>query len=207
MQNFIFPYFSRDIAEFWRRWHISLSSWFRDYLFLPLAYSSTRKLTHKKYLGIRSDKIVYTIAITVTFLMCGFWHGAKWTYVLWGGIYCFYLVFAVWTKSFVNKFYDFLRLYKGSKPREFIDIIITFQLVSLSPGYFLNPIMFKIPFYIYQIFFRVLYFQFHKYFHFTFSSYSVYLLLLNGYKGKNSILYRLIMKIYHNGLGGSFTMQ
>tara|TARA_B110000046_G_C13012889_1_gene407465 strand:+ start:771 stop:2219 length:1449 start_codon:yes stop_codon:yes gene_type:complete len=71
MRNFKFPYFSRDIAEFWRRWHISLSSWFRDYLYIPLGGS-------KAGLG---GKIRNTFII---FLLSGFWHGANWTFIIWG---------------------------------------------------------------------------------------------------------------------------
>ena len=92
MINFNQPYLSASITEFWRRWHISLSTWFRDYLFLPLAYSTTRKMPQKKYLGISSDKVVYFIAIMITFLICGLWHGASWTFVVWGGLHGIYLI-------------------------------------------------------------------------------------------------------------------
>ncbi len=71
MQNFAFPYFSRDIAEFWRRWHISLSTWFRDYLYIPLGGSK----------GNQWSKIRNTFII---FVVSGFWHGANWTFVAWG---------------------------------------------------------------------------------------------------------------------------
>ncbi len=73
MQNFRTPYFSRDIAEFWRRWHISLSTWFRDYLYIPLGGSR----------GSLAVKIRNTFAI---FLVSGFWHGANWTFIIWGMI-------------------------------------------------------------------------------------------------------------------------
>lgn len=73
MQNFAFPYFSRDIAEFWRRWHISLSTWFRDYLYIPLGGSRTGK-----WKGIRN--------VFIIFLVSGFWHGANWTFIIWGAI-------------------------------------------------------------------------------------------------------------------------
>lgn len=78
MKNFAFPYFSRDIAEFWRRWHISLSTWFRDYLYIPIGGSKGGIL--KK---IRN--------VFVIFLVSGFWHGANWTFIVWGGInaFCF----------------------------------------------------------------------------------------------------------------------
>lgn len=73
LQNFSFPYFSRSIAEFWRRWHISLSSWFRDYLYIPLGGSR----------GNTRDKIKN---IFIIFLVSGFWHGANWTFIAWGGL-------------------------------------------------------------------------------------------------------------------------
>ncbi|WP_106794559.1 MBOAT family protein [Aquimarina sp. Aq78] len=74
MTNFNFPYFSRSIGEFWRKWHISLSTWFRDYLYIPLGGSKVGKLK-----GIRN---VFAI-----FLVSGFWHGANWTFIAWGGIH------------------------------------------------------------------------------------------------------------------------
>lgn len=74
MRNFSFPYFSRDIAEFWRRWHISLTTWFRDYLYIPLGGSRCG----------RRMRIRNTFAI---FLVSGLWHGANWTFVLWGALH------------------------------------------------------------------------------------------------------------------------
>lgn len=74
LSNFRFPYFSRSIAEFWRRWHISLSSWFRDYVYIPLGGSKEGKL-----IAIRNTVII--------FLVSGFWHGASWTFIVWGAIH------------------------------------------------------------------------------------------------------------------------
>lgn len=74
LSNFRFPYFSRDIAEFWRRWHISLSSWFRDYLYIPLGGSKDGKIK-----AVRNTFII--------FLVSGFWHGASWNFIVWGGIH------------------------------------------------------------------------------------------------------------------------
>ncbi|PDH47062.1 MAG: hypothetical protein CND86_04090 [Bacteroidetes bacterium MED-G21] len=79
MQNFSFPYFSRDIAEFWRRWHISLSTWFRDYLYIPLGGSR----------GGAKTKIRNTFII---FIVSGFWHGANWTFIIWGALNAFYFL-------------------------------------------------------------------------------------------------------------------
>lgn len=74
LSNFKFPYFSRDLAEFWRRWHISLSSWFRDYLYIPLGGSK-----NGKYKAIRNTFMI--------FLVSGFWHGASWNFIAWGFIH------------------------------------------------------------------------------------------------------------------------
>lgn len=79
LRNFAFPYFSRDIAEFWRRWHISLSTWFRDYLYIPLGGSKG---------GLKS-KIRNTFII---FLVSGFWHGANWTFIVWGALNALYFL-------------------------------------------------------------------------------------------------------------------
>ncbi|MCH2209857.1 MAG: MBOAT family protein [Fuerstiella sp.] len=73
MRNFAYPYFSRDIAEFWRRWHISLSTWFRDYLYIPLG-------------GSRRGSWVSVRNVFVVFLVSGLWHGANWTFVVWGAL-------------------------------------------------------------------------------------------------------------------------
>lgn len=86
LRNFAFPYFSRDIAEFWRRWHISLSSWFRDYLYIPLGGS-------KGGLGM---KIRNTFII---FVVSGFWHGANWTFIVWGALNALYFMPLLLTKS------------------------------------------------------------------------------------------------------------
>jgi len=91
-ENFNSPYLSRSITEFWRRWHITLSFWFRDYIFLPLAYSTSRKLPKEHYAGIRADKVIYLIATSVTFLLCGFWHGASWTFIVWGAFHGIFLI-------------------------------------------------------------------------------------------------------------------
>jgi alginate O-acetyltransferase complex protein AlgI len=91
-ENFNNPYISKSITEFWRRWHMTLSSWFRDYVFLPLAYSTSRKMPKEKYMGLRADKVIYLIATSVTFLLCGFWHGAAWTFILWGAYMGLFLI-------------------------------------------------------------------------------------------------------------------
>ena len=79
MRNFAFPYFSRDIAEFWRRWHISLSTWFRDYLYIPLGGSRVGT-----WMKVRNTFII--------FMVSGFWHGANWTFIVWGALNAIYFL-------------------------------------------------------------------------------------------------------------------
>ena len=90
-QNFAFPYFSRDMAEFWRRWHISLSTWFRDYLYIPLGGS--RGATWMK---VRNTFII--------FIVSGFWHGANWTFIVWGALNAIYFLPLLLTKNNRNNF-------------------------------------------------------------------------------------------------------
>ena len=97
MRNFNVPYFSRDIAEFWRRWHISLTTWFRDYVYIPLGGSrpDTSRLSPNSLFA--SSPTAYTKCIAVRntfiiFLLSGFWHGANWTFVLWGAYHALLFV-------------------------------------------------------------------------------------------------------------------
>ena len=90
MTNFRRPYFSLNIDEFWKRWHISLSSWFLDYVYIPLG-------------GSRVKYPRYLFNLFVTFLICGLWHGADWTYVVWGGIFGLYVVIGKVWRKFVHK--------------------------------------------------------------------------------------------------------
>ena len=102
-QNFAFPYFSRDIAEFWRRWHISLSTWFRDYVYIPLG-------------GSRGSKWQQVRNVFVIFLVSGFWHGANWTFVIWGGLHGIYQVIYL-------QFYKYSNFnQKNNKILEFINV-------------------------------------------------------------------------------------
>jgi D-alanyl-lipoteichoic acid acyltransferase DltB (MBOAT superfamily) len=119
MKNFAFPYFSRDIAEFWRRWHISLSTWFRDYLYIPLGGSR----------GNLFSKIKNTFII---FVVSGFWHGANWTFIFWGFLNAVYfLPLLISNKNRTNL--DIAaagKLLPGVK--EFAEILLTFLLTLIA---------------------------------------------------------------------------
>ena len=118
-QNFAFPYFSRDIAEFWRRWHISLSTWFRDYLYIPLGGSR----------GGTGMKVRNTFII---FIVSGFWHGANWTFIIWGFLNALYfLPLLLLNKNRVNT--DLVakgRVFANLK--EIRQILITFSLTVFA---------------------------------------------------------------------------
>ncbi len=118
MVNFKFPYFSRDIAEFWRRWHISLSTWFRDYIYIPLGGSKGTQ-----WFQIRNVMII--------FLVSGFWHGANWTYVVWGLFHALLflplLLFNVNRSHLITKSYGWL---------DFAKIGVTFLVVCIGWVFF-----------------------------------------------------------------------
>ena len=121
MTNFRYPYFSRDIAEFWRRWHISLSSWFRDYVYIPLGGSNgTRKRT--------------LINIFVIFLVSGFWHGANWTFIVWGGLNALYFVPIFLLKKNRNNLDHVDSFWPGWN--NFSNILFTFSLTVLAWVFF-----------------------------------------------------------------------
>lgn len=86
LRNFAYPYFSRDIAEFWRRWHISLSSWFRDYLYIPLG-------------GSRQNMAIKIRNTFIIFIVSGFWHGANWTFIVWGAINALFILPSIIRKT------------------------------------------------------------------------------------------------------------
>ncbi len=101
--NFNFPYKSRNITEFWQRWHISLTTWFREYLFLPLAYAVSNKMKKMRYLNVKTEIWIYLIASMVTFLLCGLWHGPEWKFILWGGMHGVALVIHKILRKFLKK--------------------------------------------------------------------------------------------------------
>jgi D-alanyl-lipoteichoic acid acyltransferase DltB (MBOAT superfamily) len=119
MDNFKRPYFSKSISEFWKRWHISLSSWFRDYLYIPLG-------------GNRVPKWRWQFNLIITFLVSGLWHGANWTFVIWGALHGFYLISAIWTKDIRGRIEDLVGLSKHEKIDRTCKTIATFALVCFA---------------------------------------------------------------------------
>jgi len=127
MENFNFPYKATSIADFWRRWHISLSSWLADYLFRPL---------QMKFRDLRLYGNI--IALLITFLLCGLWHGASWTFIFWGFLHGFYMAFSLLTAKPRNLIIEKTGL-RGTKALTIIQGVITFQLVSFAWIFFRAP--------------------------------------------------------------------
>lgn len=120
-RNFYFPYFARSITEFWQRWHITLTSWFRDYLYIPLG-------------GNRVAGGKFAANIMIVFLVSGLWHGAAWNFVFWGGIHGILYLIEKFTLPLGKRVGDFFRL--NVHLLQVVKIVITFNLVSLAWVFF-----------------------------------------------------------------------
>lgn len=119
IENFKHPYFAVSIKDFWRRWHIALSSWFKDYIYIPLGGS--RKGTFRKYLNL-----------TIVFFVSGLWHGVGIHYIAWGLLQAFYQIAGELTSGIRNKFYDLCRVDRESFSFKFGQQLTTFVLVNIS---------------------------------------------------------------------------
>ncbi len=126
MQNFKEPYLSCSIGEFWRRWHISLSSWFRDYLYIPLG--GNRKGKGRKYFNLM-----------VVFLTSGLWHGASWNYVIWGGLNGIYQVIGSELKPVRQKWLERIGAKTQSVSYKIMQMLITFVLIDIAWVFFRAP--------------------------------------------------------------------
>lgn len=127
MENFNFPYKATSVADFWRRWHISLSTWLLEYLFRPLQI----KFRNLKLWG-------NVIALLITFILCGFWHGASWTFIFWGFLHGFFMAFSVATAKPRKRLLELSGL-SQSKLLPALQGIITFNLISFAWIFFRTP--------------------------------------------------------------------
>ncbi|MGA2515448.1 MAG: MBOAT family O-acyltransferase [Thermodesulfobacteriota bacterium] len=119
MDNFNRPYFSKSIPEFWRRWHISLSTWFRDYLYISMG-------------GNRVSIPRWYINLFVVLLICGLWHGANWTFIVWGGLHGLYLVFSAFTRDIREKIHKAMGLDRVPRLHNYFKVTVTFSLVCFA---------------------------------------------------------------------------
>ncbi|MBA3829816.1 MAG: MBOAT family protein [Taibaiella sp.] len=123
MNNFNRPYSARSIQDFWTRWHISLSTWFRDYLYIPLG--GNRVSVPRMYFNL-----------LVVFLLSGLWHGPSWTFVVWGALHWFYMTFGIATKRVRHTLSHALGLTRSPRVYNFIQIVTVFILVSIAWVFF-----------------------------------------------------------------------
>lgn len=123
MKNFDRPYFSKSISEFWKRWHISLSTWFRDYIYFPLG-------------GSRVKLLKVSRNIFVVFLLSGLWHGASWNFVIWGFLHGLFLTISAVTATFREKQALFFQKNLSDRWYSFFRVIVTFVLVSITWVFF-----------------------------------------------------------------------
>ena len=119
LRNFAFPYFSRDIAEFWRRWHISLSTWFRDYLYIPLGGSKGGT-----WMKIRNTFIIFVVS--------GFWHGANWTFIIWGALNALFILPSIIFQTNRNNLDIVAKGKMLPNVREFLNMLLTFALTVFA---------------------------------------------------------------------------
>ena len=119
MKNFDRPYLSKSISEFWSRWHISLSSWFRDYVYIPLG-------------GNRVARSRWYYNLFITFLLSGLWHGANWTFVIWGAMNGFYLIVSLVTRDARERFNQATGLASHRRLHATVSILVTFSLTCVA---------------------------------------------------------------------------
>lgn len=126
LRNFAYPYFSRDIAEFWRRWHISLSSWFKDYLYIPIG-------------GSKGSIFRQVRNIFIIFIVSGFWHGANWTFIFWGLLNALYIIPLVILKENRSNLDIVAKGQVLPNFRDLLNIILTFGLTVFAWIFFRSP--------------------------------------------------------------------
>ena len=119
MENFNTPYFAVSVSDFWRRWHISLSTWFRDYLYIPLG-------------GNRKGKVRKWMNQMIVFLVSGLWHGASWHFVIWGGMNGAYQVVGEWMRPYKEKAVKMLKIDTAAPSHKLLKMLVTFGLVDIS---------------------------------------------------------------------------
>lgn len=119
MENFRCPYFADSVADFWRRWHISLSSWFRDYLYIPLG-------------GNRCSKVRHYFNLVLTFFVSGMWHGAKWSFIVWGTLNGIYQVIGKELKGVRDYVVDKLKIDRNSFSHKLFKVMFTFVLIDFT---------------------------------------------------------------------------
>jgi D-alanyl-lipoteichoic acid acyltransferase DltB (MBOAT superfamily) len=132
IQNFAYPYFSRDIRDFWKRWNMSLTTWFRDYTFLPVAYWVSGKIKSEKFYFIKTEILIYITGITVTWMLTGLWHGANYTFIVWGLIQGVFLIIYHVSLKPRKRLLKRINLSNNNKIFIFVETLITLTIIMFS---------------------------------------------------------------------------
>ncbi len=152
MKNFDTPYLSKSIVEFWRKWHISLSTWFKDYVYIPLG--GNRVTIQRRYFNI-----------FITFLLSGLWHGANWTYIIWGGLNGVYQILSHITLETRKKIVCIFKINKISIIHKTVQVIITFSLTMFAWIFFRAANIYEAIYIIKKLFISI--FNIHRLFSIT----------------------------------------
>jgi D-alanyl-lipoteichoic acid acyltransferase DltB (MBOAT superfamily) len=136
MQNFAYPYFARDISEFWKRWHISLTSWLRDYVFLPISVAISRRIKSERVMYFKSNMAIYIIASAITWFLTGLWHGARYTFIIWGMIHGLFLITYHLMKTPRKSIYKRLGINDKNYTVRIVGTIITLVVISIAWVFF-----------------------------------------------------------------------
>jgi len=130
--NFDYPYLSRSVSQFWTRWHITLSTWLRDYLFVPITYAVMRRIDGDTWLGIRTETWGYVVGMSATMLLGGLWHGAAFTFAAWGALHGAFLVCSYVTKKARRLWCRAIGLSRVPRLHHAVSLVVTFQFVTLA---------------------------------------------------------------------------
>lgn len=134
--NFHMPYLAQSVSEFWKRWHLSLSFWLRDYIFLPLSYKIVRFSMKLRIQTFKPENISYVISTFLTMLICGLWHGPKWTFVIWGLLHSLFMIVSFLFRNKRKRIIKKLNIKQNNLAYVIYRIFITFFLINFSFVFF-----------------------------------------------------------------------
>ena len=132
MQNFGYPYFSRDIRDFWKRWNMSLTTWFRDYSFLPVAYAVSNRIKSETFYFVKTEFLIYTTGIVLTWSLTGLWHGANYTFIAWGLIQGMFLIIYHVSVKPRKKFLKRIGLSNNNRVFVLAETLFTLMIIMFS---------------------------------------------------------------------------
>ena len=138
-ENFERPYFSKSVAEYWRRWHITLGAWFKNYIYYPIGMSNWNRQLAFRIKNRYGRQLAYTIpasaALIIVWLATGAWHGASWSYIVWGLLNGFFIIFSIWMEPVYDKWRSITKVNRHSWEWKIFQTIRTFVLILIIVGF------------------------------------------------------------------------